>query len=396
MFESILVKNQRITDPDNILDLGMLAEMLLFYQSVTILANRGILKQLLCEIGPETLIELIEGEHLNIIYLDNTLGIKTENTNTAHERHSPVVLSVEGHAGYRTVRTLFDELIPSPGKARRGANRFFKGIKTDEYEAGICKEITTDFSDSNVVERSIIQTIKHYAPEYPNIENINFAIDNDNDSLVVETNINFPQLNKIYQTRVPTSHSSLSPASLLSHLFTLRGDINFTAKFQSEIATDPLTSKLMHLNYEELIQQRIHSEEELHLFQDFVFDDIKAIAQAINSKRRTFEDLLKVLEKSKKFKVWLKDQKPDKKLIKEYHRAVTEGSWVDDLPVKQIRWSMFTGFGIVLDALAPSGVATAVGLASGLANSFLLDKIIKGWQPNQFVNSELREFVKSN
>jgi hypothetical protein len=51
------------------------------------------------------------------------------------------------------------------------------------------------------------------------------------------------------------------------------------------------------------------------------------------------------------------------------------------------RWALFTGIGLVVDPL--------VGVAIGAADSFLLDKILKGWKPDVFVEGSLKPFVHS-
>jgi hypothetical protein len=44
--------------------------------------------------------------------------------------------------------------------------------------------------------------------------------------------------------------------------------------------------------------------------------------------------------------------------------------------------------------LATGGIGTAVGLGLSVGDAFLLDKIIKGWKPNVFVENELKNFVE--
>jgi len=42
-------------------------------------------------------------------------------------------------------------------------------------------------------------------------------------------------------------------------------------------------------------------------------------------------------------------------------------------------------------ASAAAGAATAVGIAA--ADGFLLDKVLKGWRPNQFLEGPLKDFI---
>jgi hypothetical protein len=38
-------------------------------------------------------------------------------------------------------------------------------------------------------------------------------------------------------------------------------------------------------------------------------------------------------------------------LVKNYFRAVTEQTWRDKLPTEAVRWSLFTGAGLIVDVL---------------------------------------------
>jgi len=131
-------------------------------------------------------------------------------------------------------------------------------------------------------------------------------------------------------------------------------------------------------------------------FQDFVFDDGRALREAINSGRRGFADLRKVLSSATKFRGWLKNRDPDLELVKAYFREATKGSWVDKLPAKSVRWSIFTGLGLAVDVLGAHGIGTATAVAISAADAFLIDRLLKGWKPNQFIDESLKPFTARN
>jgi hypothetical protein len=58
----------------------------------------------------------------------------------------------------------------------------------------------------------------------------------------------------------------------------------------------------------------------------------------------------------------------------------------DTLSTKALRWLIFTAAGLPLSTLA------SVGL--GAADPFILDKLTKGWKPNQFIEGPLKEFLR--
>jgi hypothetical protein len=114
------------------------------------------------------------------------------------------------------------------------------------------------------------------------------------------------------------------------------------------------------------------------------------VAEAIRGGERTFDDLIKVLDEAERFRGWLRDKEPDADLLYEYYRAVTEPSWISTLPAKVFRWSIAVGLG----AAVPGLTGQLVGAAYGLFDTFLLETLATGWKPNQFVDGELRNFVR--
>jgi hypothetical protein len=79
--------------------------------------------------------------------------------------------------------------------------------------------------------------------------------------------------------------------------------------------------------------------------------------------------------------------------LKEYYKEVTAGSWMDKLPARAARWSIFTGIGLVVDALGGAGIGTAAALAVSAGDALILDSIIDGWKPNHFIDNELTKFI---
>lgn len=75
--------------------------------------------------------------------------------------------------------------------------------------------------------------------------------------------------------------------------------------------------------------------------------------------------------------------------MNEYCREVTKDSIIDKLPSKAIRWSVFTGAGAVGDLLLTPGIGTISGLVLSVLDGLFLDKLLKGWKPNQFVEEYL-------
>ena len=98
--------------------------------------------------------------------------------------------------------------------------------------------------------------------------------------------------------------------------------------------------------------------------------------------------------KADKFRSWLQNVPSDKSLIGEYYRVVSEKTFAERLPTKFTRFIIFTGIGVTLDLFGAGGIGTAVSTGLSAFDSFYLDKILKGWKPNQFIDHQLKPMIK--
>jgi hypothetical protein len=400
MFESICIRGQKSWDPNYIapFDLGFLAEAMLFYQNVrVIITDREMLKWLVVKCQPSILLELLESGCLKISYLEDFTGIYTTNTNAPHERHKPTVGQMPHRAWQTDAPKLFAEAIECSIKGgKRFAKQFSKFIEPERYDPSVPETTLQDFSHGSYVRQAIIQILKYLAPEYQIASDFIFEVSNDGSYLAVETNIDFRKANDIYHRRVPASKNSLSASFLLSLLVDVRGDWYFSSHYSSEIATDSLNSTIIKLKFADILKEHGISQGQLQVFQDFTLDNARAVREVINTGERDFADLQKLLSSSstRRFRQWLKEQPEDISLLKEYFHEVTKSSWVDKLPSKSMRWAIFNAVGLSLDALGGPGIGKVLGLALSAGDEFLLDKLIKGWKPNQFIEQPLKQFVR--
>jgi hypothetical protein len=107
------------------------------------------------------------------------------------------------------------------------------------------------------------------------------------------------------------------------------------------------------------------------------FSKAPSLRQLINSGQRSFEELRPLLERAGKFREWLAGKSPDADLIKAYHREVIQGSWAEKLPARALRFLLFNGAGLALDALGGGGIGTLARLALSAADAFVLDKLAR-------------------
>lgn len=391
MFESILFRQQNRFDSLNPIDLNAFFEALLFYQSVLLVADKSIMQQLFRQCGHEFVTALVENGFLKIQYLNNIPAIYTTNTGSQLEIHNAVHINSPVLDFDNVIRDLFRDATGKSGLGGRLATRFEKSVKVIEHDQNLIDEVTFDYSDTSYVESSVKEILKYYTPEYPGISTLNFKVVKIKEGLHIDTNIDFGSLNKIYNSKIPKEHSSMSQAYLLSHIFNVRSDIYFSAFFETEIATNTLNSNIMKLKYIDTLERRNISSMTIKGFQDFVLNDTVNIYGLIQNGGKTPAEFLKLLESANKFKGWLKDKDVEADLIKEYYKSSVSEDWINKMPGKPIRWSIFSGLGIVADLSGAAGLGTILGVGISATDTFLFDKLFKGWKPNHFV-TELNNF----
>lgn len=403
MFEAISFLRQNKQNSKNPIDIGALVECMLFYEKTTVVADHSILVQLLRYFGPERLTLLIQENLLNIVYTESHIGIFTR-TEKNIQYHDAVEFSL-AKKGVRPapqqlyqdeLRKICIDVTGKAGKGRRLARRLQDKIQVTQHDHLILRGARNSILDQNYIDSAAKIIIKELVPEVGDISGASFHTDKTDDGIIVATNLNFAALNESYHKRVPPEHSSITTAMILSHVLDVEKELYFSSSHLSELASSNLSAKLAETKIDYVLDRSVKSSEALNRFTGFIFKDAKAIREAVNSGRIDLDELIGVLQKSKKFKKWIVGVRPDADLIKNYHEEVTRGTIVDKLPGKISRWVLFTGIGVAVDVAGAGGIGTMAGIALGALDTFYVDKLISGWKPNQFVEDDVKKLLNKN
>lgn len=203
---------------------------------------------------------------------------------------------------------------------------------------------------------------------------------------MIDTNLDFDEMNR------SLNGEGLSAAHLLAHIQTSRADVFFGASSLSEIVVGPSYSSLIEKRYFDLAKRREKSIEQHDLFESVFLTEGRAVREAINSGERTFAEFLKLLDEAEKFREWLHSADYDAQLAQEYASALAKDTWLNQLPGKATRFSMFTGAGVFLDLMVPTGLGTLAGIGIGAVDNFVFERLAGGWRPNMFVQGPLKRF----
>lgn len=403
MFDSVTFRRSE-AGSQAFMDLGALAEALLFYRQANLLLDTSNLSHLLKSIGPSTTQRLVTSTGVRPLLVWDALGVKTDHG--ALPVHDFVQFQLAGseekgliNSKTERVKHLFERSLGKSSATNKAAIEFAKIAKVQKISEGVTDSrglpslAGADLDNPDFVRRAIALSLKDKVPNAVIGDSWRFIPHRLENGFFIETDLDFDRLNEEYRKIWPVEHSTLTPAFLLADLLEAHAGLHFASLYGSDMITTRLSSEIMQLRLRRVIESRLESAAEIQLFQRATIGKGTAIREAINSGERSFDEFLDLLEHATQFKGWLAEIEPDQSLVQDYYSEITAGTWAEKLPGKSFRFVFFTGAGVLLDLAIPTGLGTAAGVALSAGDAFLLDKVVKGWKPNQFVEGPLRRFT---
>lgn len=392
MFERLVIRQRSAESFGAPIDVGVIAEALLFYAEVLVVADYPTLRSLTRAVPPDVLCELIIEGHLRLVYEAERLAILTHDLGKPSERHDAIYYSAPKHRLEVALPELLVEATGQSGKGRRLARRLLPRIESFGLSAFDTEAARSELADAEYVRQSVQILMQRLAPGYRGPADL--VVSRDGGLLRVTTNIDFTAANHVYNARIPAEHSSLSSHFLLAHLLNVKTDLLIAARSEAELSIDDTNAEIIRATVRRVLADA-PSRQAATKFQDFVFDDGRAVAEACRSGQISMADVARLMPHAMKFKEWLRRENVQADVVKAYFRDVTRDTWVERLPTKSVRWALFTAAGAGIDSLGGGGVGTAAAVMVSAVDAFVLDCLIRGWKPSQFID-RLRPFMKQD
>ncbi|MBZ5696557.1 MAG: hypothetical protein LAN36_14505 [Acidobacteriia bacterium] len=395
MFESICIARDGFVGGP--VDFGQLAESLIFYQQVHFLADHETFVSLVRTWGSDVVLELCQMGTLKIHYAENLTAVGTHHDSTPLERHGLVTVKAQNQNFLNQATHFFEEYCGPSGKGlNKTLRRFSKFVESFEYPKSILGHLQSELPDREYIRASVQGLLASLAPDFVQPNPLVFDIFlESNGEFRVETNINFTEANESYHRRVSPEHSSLSKAFIMASLLSARSNMETASQFSSDLALGPVSSIISANKIASLFKEHDRNRDVLDRFTELVVNDSRAIAQAVNNRQRSFADVLELVQQAQKFKDWLRKQGPSADLSEEYCREVSRLDWADRLPPKAVRWLLVNVAGLAIGAVSSPTAAVLTSLGISAADAFLLEKLLRGWRPNQFIEGPLKSFIRT-
>jgi hypothetical protein len=208
----------------------------------------------------------------------------------------------------------------------------------------------------------------------------------DGFKFAIATDIDF---NRLRQFLPEADRAMFGPNNLFPAISDARFDIGLAAKHNAAFVGHEKSEAITNFMLRRSLGVRFDAETSKRQIYDFISVPVPSIREVINKGERTPQDFIKLMQKAGPFQRWLNQQNPNADLVTEMLREKTRVDWLDTLPAKAMRFGLFTGAGMLADYLAPG-----TSMLTGAADTFLIERLGKGWRPHYFVENHLRSFLE--
>lgn len=381
-----MLKKITVKSSNNLqIDLGHVLECMLFYQEVNLVCNMGFFVELVNSNQIYGFIELMKTNCLNVYVEENVFAYYQSDSHP--NWHRIVLVKLNDISIFDQLEKRISEITNRRGYAKRLAKKIRMNSESFLNDVAVTNHVNEDFDDEVYVKRAIAYSANDYKIETPiEPELVKYRLQKIQGGILFDTNLNLKNITP------KEGQNEFKNLTILHNILQTRADTTIASDFNSDLLTNTVNTRLLEYKVNDILSRSIKNTSSINTFSEIVLPDGKPIREVINSGERSLTEFRTLLDKAEKFKHWLDKLEDDSDILKEYYKEVSSESWIDKLPVKGFRWGSFTGASLLLDLAGPLG--TAIGMGLSIGDSFLLDKMIKGWKPNTFINNDLNPFIK--
>lgn len=364
MLEKLTIKSR-----NNFNRPGDLCESLIFYQNTNLILDPGSLPEALSYCGYENLNELLRSGELTLNFSNQAFGAGNVEGNkfiistfTSDEQRK--TLSIK-----KAVETVYGRGIKSQNMTKHLNRVIGNHIYSEKYQELSKKELSND--------ENLISAITILTQGELNKDNVKLSIEEAERGLYnIESNID----NTIIR----------DSAHLIS--------TGVAQIYDAEMNNSSLIGNYKISNYAEnkinkIVQRRKADEDQIKAFHQFVLPEYYDLQGTINSGSKEFNDFMELWREAIKFKSWLKNEEPTVELLTAYIRKISEKTWMDKLPSKNVRWLLFAGIGTLLGGEIGGTAGTAVSLGVDYLDDLILNRLLNNWKPDQYIQGDYKDFL---
>lgn len=391
MFEKITLKS---SENDLALNSADIAEALFFYQNVHLILEYGSILQIIKEIGCDLFIEVLRRPNVTATYITQILGTHTVKTQT-FDKHGFVAINYAGQHKkqpknkkdllyLRLINHGLDKI-----SVKKFCNFFFTKCPSKEYSSdffiknGIINVSNELIYDEELIKKIVRIILQEYAEKSSPIYNYTYQILPDKKGFSIISDIDYEKINNFPSNK--SRNVKIDNVQIANKVLHSNTDLILASHYGSEFKTSNINSQIIECRYQGIFKKLRKNQNDILNFQQVINSEGRNIHASISSRNKSFEEFLKFLDKSEKFRNWAQSLNPDSNLVQEYIKDISETAFIETMPMKTYRYAL-AGIAGVINPVA--------GLAFSAADSFIFSKLLSGWKPNHFINTNYDDFVK--
>lgn len=391
MLGNCIFRNPMMKDGN--LDKGSLCEALLFFGKVHLLIDMSTLATMVRAGFLDDLIEMLKAGYLTGNYSPQATGLYTNNTSGLRE-HLFTVFKFSGDQHRPNMRNpeLLESQLTRACESKDTARKYFRRL---------ADLISFDDLNDYDIPRLALQDIRdpYFAKEIARMalltrgvpeEEISFSkidvMPLGENKFAISTDIDFDRLRRFVPEadRTTFSQNDLFPAVCDARL-----DIGIAASQNAAFIGNEKNETITNMILQRILGVQFDSEKGRRQIYDFISVATPSIREVINKGERAPHEFIKLMEKAGAFQKWLKQQNPNADLIREMLREKASTDWLNTLPIKAMRFGLFTGGGMLAELFAPGA-----SVLMGVVDTFLVERLGRSWRPHYFVETHLRGFLE--
>lgn len=359
------------------LDYGQMIENLFFYRNTIAHIGRNEIRSLFDLADVDVLERLLSLQDLSVYYNNSHTGVTDTNGIRTVDSFGLANLDLEKELYEESFQHRKDKL-----RSRKFAKKISRKLKVYELPNNFNKVLIENLRDEQFRKKVLIATVKNYHPNHSwDLESSHYDLEFlDDTRFKIRTDINFDETNLV------------GLDSPILALVNAVEDLQVMSEFSSEISVPEFNSEIIRMKLNATLESINPQQKGIEVFNHFDLEESWALREAINNKQIHVKAVLNLFDKAQKHRWIIKELPPDIELTLEYIEELRRSTLFDRLPFKAVRFYLFNGAGFILSQLNPEvGIPATIGLNA--FDTFLLDKLINKWTPNQFIEGELRPLL---
>jgi hypothetical protein len=391
MLGNCIIRNPQTLQ--NTLDKGIICESLLFFGKTHLLIDLSTLNLIVQGQFLDDLIEMLKRGYLTANFSPEFCGLLNENQHGLRE-HRFIIAKITGdQKGGHLKRNAdlleyhLNRLLNDKAKARNYHRQLCKLLSLEDLaDDVVCKIAREDVCDPAFArELGAFSLLNKGIPEdqltFQRIDVFKLA----NSGFAIDTDIDFERLGQY----VPEEEKkTFGQNDLFPGLIDARLDVHLAARHNAALVGNGKNQVIVDMVLRKSIGGRFNSEEAARAIYDFISVDTPTVRDVINGGARTVRDFISLLDSASVFRKWLSVQNPEKDLVREMLREKTETGWLETLPLKALRFGIFTGVGKLGDIFVPGTSVVLEGF-----DALVVESLLKRWRPHFFVEHNLKGFL---